>query len=139
MAITSEEIIRTIERDYPQTNPVHEICNCSDLDIEGNIRYVHQYIIGLSNRDPMNADIGYYRMNMEKQLAQVGLGCKCLAWSFEDYDLETTKEVLKELSDHFSANLDTGRMIQRLNMKKANGEMYFIVVTIVFIPVVSVE
>jgi hypothetical protein len=139
MAITSKEIITSIEKDYPQTDNSIVIKNCSDLDIEGHIRYAHHYLIGVTGRDPMAASIRHYEYAMESKLKEAYLGCKCLAWSFDDYELEAATTVLKELSEHFDANLDVDRMIRKLNIQKAKGEMYFIVVTIVFIPLISVE
>ena len=138
MALQSGEIIKVIEKEYPQTDNSVTIKNCSDLDIESQVRQGHQYIIGVAHRDPMQAGCEHYQNAMRQKLASYGLQCAFSPWSFEDDELDGVITTLKELSKYFDANLDVDRMIRKLNIGKPKGEMYFIVITIVLIPIISI-
>lgn len=139
MPVTSKEIITAIEKDFPQTDNAVTIKNCSDLDLEARVQNGHQYLIGVAHRDPMQAACERYQYGMRERLNQLGLQCAFSAWSFDDDDLGATKQTLKELSEYFDANIDVDRMIGKLNIGRPKGEMYFIVITIVIIPLISID
>jgi hypothetical protein len=139
MALQSKEIIAAIKRDYPQPYNAVTIKNCSDLDIEGRVKRGHQYIIGVTQRDPMQAACERYQYAIREKLKSIGFECAFSAWSFQDDELDDAITTLKELSKCFDARLDDDRMVRKLNIGKPKGEMYFVVVTIVFIPMTSVS
>jgi hypothetical protein len=139
MAKDSKEIITYIEKNYPMQDQEIAIKNCSDLNIEAQIKPLNQYIIGVTPADMFSNEISQYEHNMKEKLANVSPYFRCLPWPFYDYEIDELKTTLSELSDYFQANLDIERMIKDLNIKKETGKMYYVVITVVQYPIIYVE
>lgn len=138
MEYNSKYIITEIEKEYRQPENLVTIRNCSDLDLEEKVREGHQLLFGVTWRDPMQAACERYQDAMEKRLAALGFGCKFKAFPFPDEEINEVATILKELSVHFDADLDVDRMIRKLNIRRPKGETYFLVVTTVLIPIISI-
>lgn len=137
--LTAQEIIINVERDYPNGKEV-EIKNCSDLKITNRKKILHQFIIGFTPADKMHhSSIEHYRISMKENLSTVTSNFQCLAWPCEYCEREEIKLVLKELSDHFRANLDIEEMIKSTKFKEGDGDLYFIVITLIPVVLLYVE
>ena len=131
MATLFDEIIRTIEKDYPM-QPMTSIGNISDLDVEAQMNVTNQYIIGLTTNDPYGGGIDHYKYQMKATLKEVTENFRVLAWPFEMDEIEAVRAVLTDLAKYFSANLDIDKMIDRIRRIKANH--LYITITVVMIP-----
>jgi hypothetical protein len=137
MAYTSAEIISGVEKKFPLHQQII-LKNGSDLRIGFQETYLNQFIIGLTPRDQFGYGIDHYEAFMRRELKEVTPRFKCLPWSFHDYETEEIRKVLQELSDYYQADLDIERMIKQ-TIKRDNGDMYYVVITVIQYPIVHVE
>jgi len=137
MDITSEKIISCIEKDYPINASIK---NYSDLKFWPEYKYLHQYIVGLTHQDKFGIGINAYEHNMKNSLK--GIDNKFIdfvQWPFRYDDLNDVKKVLNELSEYFSVELEIDEMVERLDVKKHKEETFFLVITVIKCPIVSLS
>lgn len=137
MTTTSKEIIEYIEREYPKENQI-ELKNLSDLNFETSGKWLNQYIIGVTPKDQFGSGIDHYKYRMKDRLSKVSSHFECLPWPFRDYEVEELKTALSDLSNYFEADLDIPKMIGGLKMRRDNGDLYYLVVTVVQHPILYI-
>lgn len=86
-----------------------------------------------------HGSIEHYRTWMKENLSTVTSDFYCSAWPCEYCEREDIKLVLKELSDHFRADLDIEEMIKSTKFKEGDGDLYFIVITVIPVVLLYVE
>jgi len=137
--LTAHKIISEIEKHYP-TGRQEELKNSSDLKITNKENVLYQFIIGFTSADKMHpGSIDHYKISMKENLSKVTSDFDCLPWPCEYCEKEDIKSILKELSDHFGANLDIEEMIKSAKFKKDDGDLYFIVITVIPIVMLYIE
>lgn len=136
--ITAKEIIAGVEKNFPKQDQMN-IKNSSDSGIEGKIKIFYQYVIGLTEKDAFGGGIDHYRHWMKNKLGEVLPNFHCSPWPFRDHERNDLKEVLTELSDYYDADLDIEKMIKGLNIKEERDNLYFIVITVIQVPILYAE
>ncbi len=135
---TATKIIASIEKKYPVSNQP-TISNCSDLNIGSEIKYLNQYIIGLTASN-LHSEMTFdkYKHSIKEKLHEISKEVDTWAWSFNGDEINEVRGVMHELSKYYNANLDIEKMISKLNIKKDDGRMFYLAITIVPIRIVYV-
>jgi hypothetical protein len=135
MAKTSAEIIKFIEENHPQDEG--KIENCCDSLYGFEVKWLTQYIIGVTNSDPLKTDIEHYDTEMKRKLENFSRCVQCIPFHYTGEEKQEMKTALIEVAEHFNAKMDIERKINDLRIPRDGSGHFFIVVTIVRYPVAA--
>ncbi len=131
---SAEKIISSLEEKYPQSDPI-DIQNWVDNNLNLNVGFYNQFILGLTVSDPMQVGMAHYESRMRSALPPSLRDYAAFSpWSFRSDEVDDAKQVFGEIAGYYSIDVDVEKTFERLGIKK--DSYYFIVVTIVRIPVI---
>lgn len=135
MAYSSETIIQGVLKHYPEPETI-AIKNCTDLNLSEKVGTIHQYILGITEKDKFSGDVHHYENWIKKELSQINANIKCLAWMFEGDEIDELKSALVEVAEYFNSEIDIEKILTQNKIKKNANTSYFLVITVVQYPII---
>jgi hypothetical protein len=129
-----KNIIEGIQKQFPLQQQ-NEIKNLQDLERGFDIKPFYQYIIGLTQKDPMGSGFDHYQNSLKRGFERFGFGISFFAWRFTAEEQAELKENMKNLAEAYNIEINIDYMISKLRIR--NGVDYFLVFSVVAIPIIS--
>ena len=137
METTTKDFTNDIENKYHNSGQI-SLRNFVDYKIEFGKKYLIQFLLGVTKQDPISVSFENYKMNMEEQLKKTSGTPEFIGHVFRGDDMTNLRAVLGELAVYLNIEVDSDKMIGRLNRIDQNS-WYYIVVTAVKYKIAYVE